>query len=156
MADRLHPSFPEDPDVFTERLRLYPAGVRVLDCDGTACGYLISHPWRSGTVPALNTLLRHLPADADMYYLHDLALLPSTRGTGAARLIVEEMAEHARAKGYPVMGLVAVNGSVPFWRRCGFAVAEHAAMAETLASYEEAARLMIRDLGSRRMMRPSL
>ena len=146
IADQVHPSFPEDEAVFAERLRLYPAGVRLLERDGHPCGYLVSHPWRAGAAPALNALLRRLPTDADTFYLHDLALLTAARGTGAARIAVEQMAAHARAGGFASMSLVAVNGSVPFWRRLGFEVEEHPALEEKLGSYEPAARLMVRRL----------
>ena len=148
MADQLHPSFPEDPAVFAERLQLYPAGMRLLELNGRACGYLVSHPWRAREVPPLNTLLHRLPTEADTFYLHDLALLPAARGGGAARAIVEDMAAHARSQGFATMSLVAVNGSIAFWQRMGFAIAIEPTLAAKLASYEPAARLMMRDLGA--------
>ncbi len=146
MADQVHPSFPEDPAIFAERMRLYPDGMRLLEQEGHACGYLVSHPWHAGAVPALNALLHRLPPDADTFYLHDLALLPAARGSGAARAIVEQMAEHSRGRGLASMSLVAVNGSVPFWQRLGFRIEDCPALAEKLASYEDAARLMLRRL----------
>ncbi len=146
VAAQVHPAFPEDPAVFAERLQLYPDGMRLLERRGEACGYLVSHPWRLGAVPALNALLHRLPAEADTFYLHDLALLPSARGTGAARAIVAQMEEHARGAGFTVMSLVAVNGSVPFWRGLGFAVEDSAALAEKLRSYGAEARAMVRKL----------
>nr|WP_314072680.1 GNAT family N-acetyltransferase [uncultured Roseococcus sp.] len=146
MAEQVHPSFPEDPAVFTERMQLYPDGMHLLERDGRACGYLVSHPWHAGTAPALNALLQRVPPEADTFYLHDLALLPAARGLGAARLIVEAMAEHAHSRGLASMSLVAVNGSVPFWERLGFAVENNPALTEKLKSYEQAARFMVRKL----------
>ncbi len=146
MADQIHPSFPEDIEVFRERQLLYPAGMQFLEDGASAAGYLISHPWRRGSMPALNCLIHDLPSPPDTYYLHDLALLPSARGTGAARFIIERVTEQAVISGFPTMSLVAVNGSIPFWRHHGFQMEENDALAEKLASYEPDARLMVRAL----------
>lgn len=147
IAARVHPNFPEDIAVFAERQRLYPAGTHLLHQNETACGYLVSHPWNSGALPALNSLLHRLPPAADTFYLHDLALLPAGRGTGAARTIVGSMVEHARRGGFSSMRLTAVNGSAPFWRRFGFVVEDNIQAADDLRSYGEDARLMVRPLG---------
>lgn len=146
IADRVHPDLPEDIAVIAERQRLYPAGAHLLDRAGAACGYLISHPWRSDAPPALNALLHRLPPEPDTFYLHDLALLPAGRGEGAARVIVEHMVAHARSRGFATMHLTAVNGSVPFWQHLGFAVEAGAHAADHLRSYGESARSMVRDL----------
>jgi GNAT superfamily N-acetyltransferase len=72
-------------------------------------GYAISYPWRIDSAPPLNALIDEIPADADVIYLHDLALHPEARGTGATREIVERLADQARSRGWPAMTLVAVN-----------------------------------------------
>jgi len=78
IARIVHPSFPEDDAVFTERVALYPAGCRLLMGEANAPqGYVLSHPWR-GAPPKLNSLLRTLPAP-DVYYIHDLSVLPVQR-----------------------------------------------------------------------------
>lgn len=146
IAAAVHPDFPEDTAVFAERQRLYPSGTRLLELDGRPSGYILTHPWRFRQLPALNSMLGAIPADADTYYLHDLALLPSARGTGAAGLVVEEIVAHARRAGLPTMSLVAVNGSVPFWRKHGFAVTEAPELASKLLSYEASAHFMVRPL----------
>lgn len=148
IADRVHPAFPEDRAVFAERLRLYPFGMRLLEAAGEALGYLVSHPWRAGAIPALNAQLHELPAAPDSYYLHDLALLPAARGKGAAGFIVERMVRDARSAGFPAMSLVAVNGSRPFWQRHGFDVAADGAPAGALDGYGPDARMMVRRLGA--------
>ena len=146
MAATVHPAFPEDGAIFAERLALYPAGARLLDLKGMPAGYILSHPWRFKALPALNTLLEATPEDADTYYLHDLALLPAARGTGAAATIVGDMLRHARAAGFGTVSLVAVNGSLPFWYKHGFRAVPAPDLAEKLASYEPMARLMARVL----------
>ena len=146
IAARVHPDFPEDMTVFAERQRLYPDGTRLLELDGVPSGYILSHPWRFRALPALNSLLGAIPADADTYYLHDLALLPAARGTGAAAMIVGDIQRHARTAGFANMSLVAVNGSIPFWTKHGFRPFPAPELAEKLLSYEEAARFMVKVL----------
>lgn len=146
IAAKVHPNFPEDAAVFAERLRLYPEGTRLLELDGQPSGYILSHPWRFRQLPELNALLGALPADADTYYLHDLALLPAARGTGAAAMIVGDILRHARAAGFANMSLVAVNGSLPFWHKHGFRPVAAPELADKLASYETAARLLSKPL----------
>lgn len=146
IAAEVHPGFFEAPDVLAERQQLYRHGCYVLEISEKPTGYVLSHPWRAGQLPALNTPLGEIPADADTYYIHDLALLPVTRRLGAASHIVEALGKHAQAQGFATMHLVAVNGSVGFWEKHGFAVEDVPALAETLRGYEDAARYMVRRL----------
>ena len=146
IAAVVHPDFPEDTAVFAERQRLYPDGARFLELGGVPSGYIISHPWTFKLLPALNAPLGAIPPDASTYYLHDLALLNKARGTGAAAMIVGDIIDHARAQGFPSLSLVAVNGSQPFWHKHGFRLVHAPELAEKLASYEAAARLMVKPL----------
>lgn len=148
VATAVHPAFPEDEAVFAERLRLAPAGCHVLVGESGLCGYLVSHPWHRDAAPALNTLLLGIPA-ATSWYIHDLALLPDGRGSGAAGLIVATIAGHAERAGCETLSLVAVNGSAGFWRRQGFRERDVPALAAKLASYDDAARYMVRDLAEK-------
>ncbi len=147
IADSVHPDFYEAPEVLAERQSLYRNGCYLLELGDRPAGYVLSHPWRYGSLPALNALLGQLPADADTYYIHDLALLPVTRRVGAASTIVSALTKHAEAEGYPTMSLVAVNGSVPFWERHGFAVADIPELYGKLLTYDDAARYMVKRLG---------
>lgn len=147
IAAKIHAAYPEDEAVFAERLRLYPAGCHVLAVEGWVAGYMLSHPWRLGEPPALNSLLGALPDNPDTYYLHDLALLPAARGAGAGAVIVEALAEQARAEGLATMSLVAVHDSVAFWQRSGFAVVDVPTLTTKLQSYDPVARFMVRRLG---------
>lgn len=146
IAAEVHPSFYEAPEVLAERLRLYRNGAYLLEIGERPAGYVLSHPWQRGTLPALNALLQRLPEQSDTYYLHDLALLPVARRIGAASFIVEALAKHATAHGFPSMSLVAVNNSQGFWERHGFAVTDAGDLTEKLASYSDDARLMLRPL----------
>jgi len=146
VAGLVHPAYPEDEAVFAERLRLAPEGCHVLaDGEGGVLGYLVSHPWPAGAVPALNSLLGQIPPGTTNWYLHDLALLPLVRGGRAAGRIVAEMVDHAASVGCTSLALVAVNDSAGFWRRQGFHEVHEPALDRKLASYDDAARYMRRD-----------
>lgn len=150
IAAEVHPDFPEETAIFAERQRLYPDGTRLLELHGRPAGYILSHPWRIGRPPALNSRLGQIPADADTYYIHDLALLPAARGSGAAALIVDDVIAHACRQGFGSVSLIAVNNSLPFWSRNGFAPDDRADIGEKLLSYEPAARFMVRLLAPSR------
>ena len=146
VAAVVHPDYPEDEAVFSERLRLFPDGCLVLAGDGGLCGYVVSHPWCRSAPPALDSLLGGLPAQAGCFYIHDLALLPAARGSGAGGMIVASLVEIAARVGLPCLSLVAIDGSSGFWRRQGFRERHDPALAAKLASYDDAARYMERDL----------
>lgn len=146
IAARVHPAYPEEGAVFAERLRLYPAGCRILDFGGRAAGYAIGHPWAYGPPPRLNSLLGALPTDPTTLFLHDVALLPDARGTGAACRLLGHLAELARAEGLLDLTLVAVNDSAAFWARRGFQAVQDPALERDLRGYDPAALLMRRNL----------
>src|SRR5262249_1023949 len=76
IAETVHAAFYEAPEVLAEKQALYPNGAHLLEIGERPVGYVLSHPYNRDAVPALDTRLGALPADADSYYLHDLALLP--------------------------------------------------------------------------------
>jgi ribosomal protein S18 acetylase RimI-like enzyme len=147
VAARVHPDFPEDATVFEERLRLFPLGCFVYDREGEVLAYVLSHPWHGRKPPALNTLLDALPVKPETYYLHDIALLPALRGTGAASRMVTRLVAVAEAEKLLTLSLVAVNSSTGFWRRHGFHPVADLALTEHLKSYDDAAAFMVRTLG---------
>lgn len=148
IADMVHPGFPEDARIFAERLALHPAGCMVLadDKGPSLHGYLLSHPWHARRPPALNSLLSAIPTDATTYYVHDIALLPSARGAGAASAAVARITAEALRCSLPDISLVAVNGSAPFWQHHGFVETRAPALDAKLASYGDDARYMLRVL----------
>ncbi|AOO81127.1 GNAT family N-acetyltransferase [Bosea vaviloviae] len=153
VAAQAHPGYPEDEAVFTERLALSAQGCLCLEEtgleeSGRVGGYVVSHPWLLGQVPALNSQLGALPDSADTYYIHDLALLPQLRGSGAANEVVAQLVRLARGAGFASLALAAVNGSAGFWRRHGFRETHDASLDRKLASYDDAARYMVRDLAT--------
>lgn len=146
VAAVVHRDFPEDRAVFAERLQLYPEGAFILEGGGMVGGYAIAHPWTLGSAPALNSRIGTLPQYSDSFYIHDVALLPSARGSGAARAIVTLLSDRARASGFATLSLIAVGGSQSFWAHCGFHDASNLLPVEKRASYGETARYMVQDL----------
>lgn len=144
VADVVHPNYPEEPAVFEERLRLYPAGCLVLERAGKPIGYILSHPWHYARPPALNSLLGALPDRPGTYYIHDIALLPEARGTGSVTPLFERLIANARAGGFPNISLVAVNNSAGMWARYGFETVVDPALEPKLRSYDDDARFMVR------------
>ncbi|MFB6421157.1 GNAT family N-acetyltransferase [Bradyrhizobium tunisiense] len=146
IAARVHPDLPERPEVFAEKMRLYPGGCRVLIAGDEIAGYGLAHPWKQQRIPPLDGLLARLPDDADCLYVHDVAVLPDSRG-GVLRVYIAEIEELARASGIATLALVSVYATRPLWERLGFRpVTAEAELRAKLASYGESATYMLRDL----------
>lgn len=120
ISDAVHGSYTEDKAIYAERLALYPFGCQIFERDGISLGYFIAHPWRHEAPPPLNAKLGALPADADVYYLHDIALLPAARGNGGGKAAIARVVKDAIAGGFERIRLVAINGAVDFWVSQGF------------------------------------
>lgn len=120
ISDAVHGRYTEDVGVYAERLALHPAGALAFERDGAVAGYLIAHPWHRDSPPKLGALLGAIPADAGTCYLHDIALLPSARGTGAGKAALDLVADHARTLGLPDITLMAVGRADRFWAAQGF------------------------------------
>lgn len=136
----------EDRDCFADRLSLNPQGCRVLTDGQSVSGYLITYPSRRGSIPPLNSRLSALASDAEILYLHDLALRPDARGGGHARVAIEALIDKAKSDGWPAIALVAVNDAQAFWARHGFAVDASPDLRQKLASYGADAVYMVRPL----------
>lgn len=140
------PNHPESRACFEERLALNPSGCFALSDEGGRIeGYLIAYPWTFGSAPALDSLIGALPAEAELIYLHDLALAPAARGQKLAEAAVDRLVDRMKID-WRRIALVAVNEAAPFWERQGFVVSDDPAMAAKLASYGEDARYMVRNL----------
>jgi hypothetical protein len=145
IANAVHLNYPEDPNVFAERLTLFPRGCLVLEDNAKSiAGYAISHPWHYAKPPALDSLLGAIPAAPTTYYLHDVAILPEGRGNGASLRLMTRLA--GLADGLPNISLIAVNNSKPFWLRQGFAIIEREELKPKLESYGGEAFYMAKPL----------
>lgn len=135
ISDVVHRDYRESRAVYAERLKLYPAGCRVLDCDGIVQGFIVAHPWYRDASPKLNAMLGALPENARSFYLHDIALLPETRGSGAGRVATAFVIDHARAAGFEDVTLIAVNGADSYWSLQGFREVQASEDGTPLPSY---------------------
>lgn len=120
IAKIIHPDLPEDAESFAEKCRLSPSTCLVA-CDGrNVRGYAIAYPWRDNDVPKLDTLFGKLPEDADVLFIHDVALLPRARHLGLLQELLARLSIAARDLGLQRMTLAAVYGSEEVWFRYGF------------------------------------
>ncbi|GEM_PF-31718 len=142
----VHEALQEDDVVLADRLELSPEGCFMLEVGGGVQGYVLSHPWIRRAPPTLNMMLGEIPDAADTWYIHDLALLPQARRSGAGGNVVPLLADIARSEGYGSMSLVSVYDSRGFWERQGFSVRMDERMAVKLASYGDEAIYMERTL----------
>ena len=143
IAGEVHVAHPERPQVCSERLRPYAAGCFVLaGPGGEALGYAVSHPWRDGEAPALDTLIGALPRSPTTFHIHDIALVPAARRRGAARAIIIRLIARARDERLAGVSLVAVNGTAPLWQAFGFRPGAPAGPADTLHTYGSDAAYM--------------
>ena len=62
IAVTVHPGFFERDEVLAEKQQLYPDGAWLCEADGTACGYLLSHPWHETERAAARYAARGSPA----------------------------------------------------------------------------------------------
>lgn len=145
VSEIVHPSFPEAPEIFAERCALAPEGCHVLvGPEQRYFGYMVAHPWTRGMPPKLDTLIGAIPSSPDAFYIHDLALVPEARGTGAAADIVDRIVALSDGLGLPEMTLISVNDTTRFWGRFGFIVDPDPLYTERLLSYSDDARFMRR------------
>jgi GNAT superfamily N-acetyltransferase len=148
IGNRIHAGLLERPEVFAEKLRLFPQGCFSLAMRGAIVGYGISHPWQRNGIPPLDTLLGALPAAPDCLFVHDVVVLPQARGRGAAGALINRLVALARQRKLAVLALVAVHDTQALWARHGFAVVEDAGLTGKLRSYGERARTMRRAVSS--------
>jgi ribosomal protein S18 acetylase RimI-like enzyme len=146
VAGLVHLDYPENPEVFAACFRHYPSGCHVLEeDDGKVAGYLISHPGRQDHPPVINQPMTGLAEPFDCYFLHDLALGPSTRGLGFAGEAVRIAVNEAKARGLSRMVLVAVGDAHGFWEKQGFELLGDGRL-DPAKGYGPEARMLVRPL----------
>jgi GNAT superfamily N-acetyltransferase len=143
IAEQIHPDLHERPEVFAERLRLFPEGCFVLVRDQQVLGYGLCHPWFLHNIPPLDQLLGSIPRSPECLLIHDVAVLPQARGRRAASRLIEITANLSRRLGIPYMALVSVYDTRVLWARLGFEVVADSTLVDKLKSYGQAARYMI-------------
>lgn len=114
------PGLQENAATFEDKFSLKPSGIFGAFLEDVLCGYILSHPWSADRVVPLGLARTVLPAKADCVYIHDLAVRPSHRGRGIARLLVDRVFEFGGSLSLGTYTLMAVQSSEPFWSRFGF------------------------------------
>lgn len=114
------PELNESAAAFLRKQALFPEGCLGAWDNGRLCGYVFSHPWKTGKTVQLESASDTVPADADCLYIHDLAVAPSHRKQKVGRSILSELFKTAAQKGWMQFALVAVQESEGFWSRWGF------------------------------------
>lgn len=113
-------------------------------------GYAISHPALLGAPPRLNSLLSHLPEQAECLYIHDVALLSHTRKMGLGSSLMQHVKKVAIEHKLSMLALVAVGDSGSYWQRQGFVPwadeAHASALRNKMASYDSKAQYMVQSL----------
>ncbi|EAT11125.1 putative acetyltransferase [Oceanobacter sp. RED65] len=126
---------PESDISFINKIKQSPSTCWGVFKDGTLKAYLIAIPWRTGRPLSLDQI-DVLCVNPNCLYLHDLAVLPEMRGTGAAQTLLKYFFKALLKKKFSRAALVAIQGSKPYWERQGFSVqASSNAINEKLASY---------------------
>ena len=119
-AEAYLPDLHESDAAFRQLIRLFPDGAFGFFDAGGLCGYAFGAPSVAGTTLALREPLESVPANADTFYIHDVAVAARCRGRGLGRLLATELLALARRRGFTRSELVSVQGSAPFWERVGF------------------------------------
>ncbi len=113
---------------------------------GEVIAYIFSHPWQRRSIPKLNSILSSLPVNAEVLYIHDLAVHPAWHGQRLAQLLMAEVQRAAHELMLTEMALVAVQGAQTFWQRLTFVedVQAQAQLLESLQVYGDGACYMTR------------
>ncbi|MBM9888072.1 MULTISPECIES: GNAT family N-acetyltransferase [Deefgea] len=112
--------FIESAATLQRKQALAPKCSWLIEIEGQTLGYLFCHPWHGNTPPALGQKLAELPAHADRFYIHDLAILPTARGQQLADRLIQHALEWAKQSQFSQAMLVAVLGADSFWRKHQF------------------------------------
>ena len=134
IANHIHADFFEAPEVFEEKLTLYPQGCFVFETDQVE-GYAFTHPWVLMKPPKLNSFLTTIEG-ADSYYIHDVVLLPTVRGQHNVEKLFELLNNT-----FDTMSLISVNQSTNYWNKFGFEKVEL-----DVSNYSDDATYMIRKI----------
>lgn len=89
-------------------------------------GYVLSHPWAGELPPNLDAFMG-LPAEADCFYVHDIAVVPRGRGLPASRQPHITAKCQAQHHGLHYTALTAMQGAASYWARFGCRVVEYVA-----------------------------
>jgi GNAT superfamily N-acetyltransferase len=146
IAVQIHSTVQEKPEVFAEKINLFPAGCRALIYENRLVGYGISHLWNLNNIPPLNNFLEKLPENPTCVYIHDVVVLPEMRGQKATDRYIEYIKQLAKENSLKSLALVSLYGTDTFWIKFGFKIHLNKEIENKLLSYGETAKYMICNL----------
>ena len=114
---------PESAESMGAKLAASPATCFVAQRAGEVVAYLLALPWRFDHPPHLDAPDCVLPEEPDTLYLHDLAVDPAARGSGASQALVKAFLTALTESGIGRASLIAIQGSAPWWEGHGFRAA---------------------------------
>ncbi len=136
---------PESAESMGAKLAAAPATCFVARRAGEVVAYLLALPWRFDHPPHLDAPDCVLPDAPDTLYLHDLAVDPAARGSGASQALVQAFLAALAESGIGRASLIAIQGSAPWWEGHGFRAAlTTPALDARLAGYGRDVRYMSR------------
>ena len=112
----------ESEETFVRKLDRFASGCLGLFEGNQLVAYVFAHPWSGDDVVPLNAESLELPDRPVCLYVHDLAVLRTFRGRGAAKILIDHLFVLSDHLGVRRLSLVAVQSSEPFWGRYGFVV----------------------------------
>lgn len=134
---------PESEESLHAKLSASQATCSIASLGGRVVGYLISLPWERSKPPVLNAKTCRLPSTPNCLYLHDLAVIPIARSSGAGRALVSAFLTQLRASNLGHAALIAVQSSASYWKRYGFQIVELSEPLQTkLSTYGKSAVYM--------------
>jgi ribosomal protein S18 acetylase RimI-like enzyme len=119
-AEAYLPALHESDDALLRLIALFPDGAIGAFDEAGMCGFIVGVPLKAGTTLELRGPLDAVPPDADVFYVHDIAVAGRCRGRGTGRQLAARLLDVARGHGFARAELVSVQGSAPFWERLGF------------------------------------
>lgn len=111
---------PESRASLHAKFALSPATCLVATLDTHPIGYLFALPWHDQSLPELNCVLTTLPVSPNCLYVHDLAIHPQVRHSGAGSAMIQLVQRMALLRHLHRAVLVSVQQSQQFWARQGF------------------------------------
>ena len=112
----------ESAESFTVKIAAGPETCSGAWFDGRLVGYLVAVPLDRDEPLSLNsTHIQPTPmAEAQVLYIHDLAIHPERRKTGLGDVLLVHLYESAIRYGIEAYSLVAVQNSSGYWAQRGF------------------------------------
>ena len=126
----------EPASLLTQRLAVAPDSCWVVQSATRRqiLSYAFSYRAVRGTVSVLASPFAPC-ADADVVYLHDMAVAPQARGLGLAGALLQQIVHFAQQQQLDCLALVAVQDAAPYWARHGF-VSETVLSAQAMAALD--------------------